>query len=264
MGTRRLSHNGSGAVQEKWWNLSAVLEVPTADGSAWLKAIPPFFADEGRVIDLLSGFSVPRLLGVTDRMSLMEPIPGEDQWQADDAAVEELITKLVEIQLWSIDRLDAFVQAGANDWRADALHAVMPEAGQWAFELDSLGLPTTLLHGDFHPGNARGAAGDLVLLDWTDAAIGCPLIDLPSFLAWLSPERAAATRELFARAWAHHISGVEFDRGFALAEAVRAAWDAVTYQTFLDGVEPAERIDHETDVQWALRRLEDAALRLRA
>ena len=268
------------AVQEKWWNLSAVLEIPTADGSVWLKAIPDFFADEGRVIESLASFRVPRVLALADRMMLMAPIPGEDQWEADDAAVEELVTLLVDIQLWSVDHLDEFFPLGARDRRHDHLakdlselmqrddvratlspeeayeiDALLPRVAEWAKELDGCGLPITLIHGDFHPGNARGVPGELVLLDWTDAAVGSPLLDLPPFLARLSPERAAATRELVARVWSRHVAGVDFDRAFVLAELLRGAADAITFQDFVDGIEPAERIDHEADVPAALRRV---------
>ena len=274
-------------VQEKWWNLSAVLEVPTADGSAWLKAIPTFFADEGRVIELLSPFRVPALLGVGDRMALMAPVPGEDQWDPDDAAVEELTTSLVEIQLWSADRLDDFLSVGGRDRRAvrltneflalvdrddvratltpeelDELDGLVASFGGWADELESCGLPVTLLHGDFHPGNSRGVPGELVILDWTDAAVGSPLLDLPTFFVRLPPERAAAARELVAQLWSRHVSGVDFERGFALAELMRGAMDALVYQEFLDGIEPSERIDHEADVPAGLRRVLEVARRL--
>ena len=257
-------------VQEKWWNLSAVLEIPTADGSAWLKAIPRFFADEGRVIELLSSFRVPRLLGVGERMSLLAPIAGEDQWEPDDAAIEELITSLVEIQLWSVDRLDDFVAIGARDRRAArlaedfAVFPDMPPIREWAEELEACGLPLTLLHGDFHPGNARGVHGELVILDWTDAAVGSPLLDLPTFFVRLSPERAALARSLAVELWSRHVSGVDFERAFALAEALRAAMDALVYQEFLDGIEPSEQMDHEADVPAALRRVLEGARRLRS
>ena len=258
------------AVQEKWWNLSAVLEVPASENSVWLKAIPAFFADEGRVITLLSGFRVPRLLAADDGMALMASIPGEDQWQADDAVVEELVETLVEIQLWSVDHVDEFLAAGARDRRADHLVADfaafsgMPSIAGWAQELESCGLPMTLLHGDFHPGNARGARGGLVILDWTDAAVGSPLLDLPPLFARLTPAGASAARELVARIWSRHFPGIDFDRAFALAEALRAAMDALTYRTFLDNIEPAERIDHAADVPAALRRLLEATRRLGA
>ena len=38
------------AVQVKTWNLSCLYRLPTADGTAWAKATPPFMADEAEVI----------------------------------------------------------------------------------------------------------------------------------------------------------------------------------------------------------------------
>ena len=59
-------------------------------------------------------------------------------------------------------------------------------------DLASCGLPDTLVHGDFHPGNTRGVPGrteTLVLLDWGDSGVGNPLLDLPPFLGVLAPEQ---------------------------------------------------------------------------
>lgn len=42
------------AVQVRTWNLSTVHRLPTANGPVWLKAIPPFFADEGAVIEMVA------------------------------------------------------------------------------------------------------------------------------------------------------------------------------------------------------------------
>lgn len=44
-------------------------------------------------------------------------------------------------------------------------------------DLESCGVPDTLVHGDFHPGNVRGAAGRHVILDWGDSAVGHPVND---------------------------------------------------------------------------------------
>jgi hypothetical protein len=40
--------------------------------------------------------------------------------------------------------------------------------------LDESGLPDTIVHGDFHPGNWRSGGGPPVILDWADAHIGRP------------------------------------------------------------------------------------------
>ena len=39
------------------------------------------------------------------------------------------------------------------------------------------GLPDTIVHGDFHPGNLRCDGAVLTLLDWGDAGVGHPLLD---------------------------------------------------------------------------------------
>lgn len=276
-------------VQEKWWNLSAVLEIPTADGPVWLKAIPSFFANECALIEHLgrAGKPVPKVVAHGRTFGLLADIPGEDRWEATDDDVAELVDKLVDIQLWSTERLPGFDDAGVRDRRAaqlaadfaalarrddvrasldfaelDRLDDSVALVGRWAHELDSCGLPTTLLHGDFHPGNSRGVPGQLVILDWTDAAIGSPLLDLPTLLVRLPSDRAALAKDRVVQAWSRHARAVDFDRAFALAEVVRAAADALTFREFLDGIEPSERIDHEADVPAALRRVLEGARRL--
>ena len=51
------------AEQMRTWNLSSVWRLPTTDGPAWLKVVPPFFAHEGAVLERLAGGPVPTLLG---------------------------------------------------------------------------------------------------------------------------------------------------------------------------------------------------------
>lgn len=278
-------------VQEKWWNLSAVLEIPTNAASLWLKAIPAFFASEAALVDCLRRAQkpVPNVVAHARTFGLYEHIEGADQWDPSDEVVGELIDKLVDIQLWSAPRLSVFEGARVHDRRAgrlaadfsalvkrtdvrstldpaeaEELDAAVALVVSWAYELETCGLPVTLLHGDFHPGNTRGVPGDLVILDWTDAAVGSPLLDIPTFLVRLPAERAAAAREGVAMAWSRHVRGIDFDRAFALAEPLRAAIDALVYQEFLDGIEPSERIDHEQDVPASLRRVIESARRLRS
>jgi hypothetical protein len=50
------------------------------------------------------------------------------------------------------------------------------------------GVPDTLVHGDFHPGNVAGRRPDsYVILDWGDSFVGHPLIDELAFVERLSP-----------------------------------------------------------------------------
>jgi hypothetical protein len=115
-------------------------------------------------------------------------------------------------------------------------------------EIESCGLPDTLVHGDFHQGNLRSAGRDhLVLLDWGDCGIGQPMLDQPAFLERLpEPDRQVA-REHWARRWREEVPGCEPDRAAVLLAPVGALRQALIYQVFLDGIEPDERIYHAPD-----------------
>jgi aminoglycoside phosphotransferase (APT) family kinase protein len=59
-----------------------------------------------------------------------------------------------------------------------------------------LGLPETLVHGDFHTDNVALAGDRAVIIDWSDAAIGSPAVDLVTWTAWTeSPSEAEAATD---------------------------------------------------------------------
>ena len=116
-----------------------------------------------------------------------------------------MVTLLVAMQASWVGRIGELQAMGLPDWRGPALTAAiagvldrsrgaLPAAdaallGRFVADLPrrfadvaSCGLPDTLVHGDFHPGNFRGTAGRLALLDWGDSGIGHPLLDQPAFL----------------------------------------------------------------------------------
>ena len=76
----RLAERGmamtSAPIQVRTWNLSSLWRLPCANGVAWLKVVPPFFAHEGALITHLAGDRVPTLLA-HDRAS--HPDAGRDR-----------------------------------------------------------------------------------------------------------------------------------------------------------------------------------------
>ena len=116
------------------------------------------------------------------------------------------------------------------------------------------GLPDTLVHGDFAPGNARGAGPDVTLLDWGDTGVGHPLLDQSAMLGRVP----AAWRDRIEAAWHAHwrvaIPGSDAARAARLLRPVAAARQVVAYQRFLDGIEPSERRYHAADPLAWLRR----------
>src|SRR3954449_1061895 len=201
--------------QIKTWNLSSVLRLRTADGDVWCKSVPPFLTDEGSIIALVGEDEpalVPPLLASDPehRTVLLGGVSGADDWNAPEDRLVTMVQTLVRLQARLADRIDDLFGAGLPDWRSrvlirlvetlvaradvrvqvtgaelaalDTLTETLP--ARFA-ELGACGIPGTLVHGDFHPGNWRSDGESLVLLDWGDVGVGHPMLDMSSFLAYV-------------------------------------------------------------------------------
>jgi hypothetical protein len=274
---RRLERVGP-PEQLRSWNLSSIWRLPLAGGAAWLKVVPPFFAHEGDILRRLQGGPVPRLLGHDGDRVLLADIPGADQYDAELPELLEIGSALVDMQAAWIGREDELLGIGLPDWRwrqlALAIEDVVarraanvPEEVRSAlgafvsglqarFEhIDACGLPTTFVHGDFHPGNVRGGEGMApTILDWGDCGVGNPLLDLSAFLGRVPQESAPVVRAHWAAEWRRHVPASDPLLAAQLIGPVAAARQAVMYQLFLDRLEPVERRYHDADVpEWLAR-----------
>lgn len=61
-----------------------------------------------------------------------------------------------------------------------------------AAQLSTAGLPTTLVHGDFHPGNWRSDGAGQQILDWGDAYVGHPAADIRRLVEWLPADHGVS------------------------------------------------------------------------
>lgn len=268
---RSLGRRRSGPGEQiKTWNLSSVWRLPTREGDTWLKAVPAFFAHEGAVIGAIGPPCAPVLLGTEPGLALLGDVAGEDRFDASLDLMLEMVALLVKLQAEWMGRLPELFSAGLPDWRphklGPALARLVARCGNQIglterraldrlisglpdrlAEIDACGLPPTLVHGDFHPGNFRGEAGSLVLMDWGDSFIGHPLFDMTAML-----ERAGhgkdRVRERWLQAWAEAVPGSEPARAAELLEPVAALRNAFVYQSFLDQIEASEHVYHATDV----------------
>lgn len=264
-------------VQVRSWNLSSIWRLPTSEGTVWLKSIPPFFAHEGRILAELQGQPVPQLIAADDQRLLLRNLGGIDLHDPVLGQRLEMIALLVRIQSKHEKDVQRLLQLGLPDWRSAALSSAIEDVvdrtnpflspdhrtllAKFAcslerrfLDLEGSGIGDSLVHGDFHPGNFRGARDDLWLLDWGDSGIGHPLLDQPAFL-----ERAPASshghlkarwNEEIRLAWPHS----DPDRAASLLEPIAAARQAVIYRKFLDNIEPSEQIYHAKDpLRWLMR-----------
>jgi aminoglycoside phosphotransferase (APT) family kinase protein len=181
-----------------------------------------------------------------------------------------MVTLLVELQSSWSGRLDQLRTIGLPDWSGlgliNAIDDVVERVGEVLSRnelaqlrhfvssldkrfaaLEACGLPDTLVHGDFHPGNFRGTERTLTLLDWGDSCIGHPMLDQPAFLEPVPFEYAEMIKEHWARAWLKRLPGCQPARAASLIAPIAAARQAVVYQRFLDNIEPSEQAYHRHD-----------------
>jgi hypothetical protein len=265
------------AQQVRTWNLSSLWRLPVAGQTAWLKGVPPFFGHEGRILQRLQGEPVPTLISHDGQRLLMAEIAGNDLYGAHLPQLLEMVRLLVALQWQWLDRTDELLALGLPDWRAPSLaHAIAglvervgPELGtddratldgfvtgleQRLNEVGTCGLPDTLVHGDFHPGNVRGDDTALVLLDWGDCGVGHPLLDQPAFLDRVPADAVETVRRHWHKEWSRALPGSDPARASLLLRPVAAARQALVYQNFLDNIEPSERPYHAADpADWLQR-----------
>ncbi len=270
--------------QVKSWNLSSVLRLPTAVGDVWCKSVPPFLGHEGAIIAMVAAQEpelVPRLLGHDPPTTtvLLDDVAGEDQWDAPEPLLVRMVRALVRLQASWAERVDVLLDAGLPDWRADSLpglahalaerasvreqlssdelerlDAIVDDLPRRLGDLKACGLPETLVHGDFHPGNWRSDGHRLVLMDWGDTGIGHPMLDLDAFIERVPADVRRRVLDAWFDAWREQRPGADPARAAELIGPAAALRAAVIYQRFLDGIEPSEWRYHEADVPAWLRR----------
>jgi hypothetical protein len=264
-------------TQVRTWNLSSLWRMPFDGGVAWLKAVPPFFAHEARLLVAMAGAPVPGVLGHEEGRMLLAEVPGKDLHGAEPPWLEDMVDLLVGLQQAWMPRANELLALGLPDWRAQPLIAAVTDvvdrtrselalADRSALDtfvrelparLDAVadcGLPDSLVHGDFHPGNFRGDGRKLTLLDWGDSGVGNPLLDQPAFLSAIAQGHTDAVEKHWPRRWREAVPGCDPDRAAALLAPVAAARQAVIYAKFLDNIEPSEHPYHRADpARWLHR-----------
>jgi len=276
---RRLGRGAPTAVaQRKTWNLSAIWRLDCPTGPVWLKQVPRFFVQEAAVLAWVNEFSpgaAPELIATDGAgRSLLGHVGGEDRHDAPAADRHAMAELLHGIQLRSLGAVDDLVARGVPDLRGDlmvdkvrtvverhgagiaGLSELVDELPDRLAALRSCGLPDSLVHGDFHPGNVRDG-GDTgagpVILDWGDAVIGNPGGDILGLTAGLSPADAAPLLRSWALRWAQAVPACDPAAALTLLPPIQALLGAVVYANFLAHIEPSEHPYHAADVPACLR-----------
>jgi hypothetical protein len=288
----------TGPVQEiKRWTLSAVLACPTTDGTVFYKESHPSLWQEGPVLAALSESPsglVPAVVSPAppDQGWCTREVRMHPGTQQPPAARGRALAALAVAQQDWLGRTAELAATGCWDRRSEVLAGLVPtvlrddilgpesrlpeplSAAEHARLADACArLPElcaalaaappgeTLVHGDLHPGNWGVARDDgrTVLLDWAEASVGHPFLDIAAALRSASDPRARtrAQDQCFA-AWAPLMSLQECLAVWRFAEPVAVFNQIVTYVRLLDEAEPHERAGWGPRLLWWARHLPDA------
>ncbi|MGW7680423.1 phosphotransferase [Kribbella sp. NPDC054772] len=256
------------ATQVKTWNLSCLIRFP----GAWAKATSTFCSLDADIIENVQRYDetlAPTVLATSreNGWSLLAHATGTDCWDPDLPTIERVVSRWVAVQAALaaapdrptaprdlVEELTALIpQAALSDDEVNGLRRLTARLPAIVGELDSAGLPTTLVHGDFHPGNWRSDGTQEVIVDWADTVIGHPGLDIKRLRDFLPPEKRDHAAQVWSAAWRGEVPGCDPLRVLPAMSLLGPLTYALTYQRFLDNIEPSERIYHQDDPGLCLR-----------
>ena len=253
------------------WSLSAMMRVPTQAGDAWFKAVFPHFHHEPGVTALLGSWLpdlVPPVIASDpdEGWLLLEAAGAPVARDADgDAAILGAVDRLAAAQQLTrghlselsvlgcprrpLSGLAAALADALSEWEVLGGLAMPPRRAErvvdWVREraawLDGLAMGEVLVHGDFHPGNLLVGHDGTTIIDWSDASIAHPAVEIGAWFGEVRAELRPRGWEAWLAALARFGSVDELRGEEDAAYAVACAYQVVSYAGILRGVEPANR-----------------------
>lgn len=287
-------------AQEKLWSMSCVLRVDTDRDAYYLKSVLPHLALEPDVIAYLAARWPGSLPDIADRSRADDwwLSPDFGGVPAQDLPAPErkgCLSTLAGMQRALVDRTQDLTGLGCPTWGPADLARRVPELlgrrdvwgtpdhplggfrtldadetrrwlalGGWLQDrcaaLDALGIPLSLVHGDFHGGNAvRTASGQFLLYDWSFASVSHPFFDLASWLHGATDEEAAAAVEEYLQCWGDVFGPDELTAAWRTAKPVSALMEILKFLDLWDTVGPDYGFNWSPMVYGWARRLMRAA-----
>jgi hypothetical protein len=261
-------------VQHRHWGISAVMRVETGGDRFWFKAVFEHFRPEPSLTVFIAGLAPGSTAGVvgwdgSQGWMLLEDVAGDSD-VPDEHAHLVAFEHLAQLQATARDHQHDLLAAGCarrplSDLPGDLANVLDdPVLRKWlpvesvraativdwildaVSQVEQLGIPDVLVHGDFHPGNVRLAGDRMVIFDWSDAAIAKPFIDVMTWATWLPHEPGArdALWQSFADVWAEVLPRASWLELRPALEGIAGAYHVVSYAGIVRNLDQLRRAEH--------------------
>lgn len=224
------------------WPLSAVYRFDTDDGPVYLKAVFSLFAPEPSVAEALAREhpgDVPEVVATDVERSwiLMRELDGKSA--RGEQALEGMRTTARIQRAWE-QRESELGSLGCRRRELQELATEVPAFAPLCDRLAAYGIPDTIVHGDLHHGNMLVVGDRTAVIDWSDAAIGHPFLDLAPIL-WIGEKHRDALSAAYVEAWSDFGSREDLVTAAAIGEVLGCVYQAISYRAINDAFEPADR-----------------------
>lgn len=262
-------------TQMRTWQRSSMFKaVPNYGDTIYFKAVPPVFAHEVPLTAWLSNQFpdyFPHVVALdTERHWLLlrdhgkrslEAVQDIGMWETALRVLARLQIRLSETpdELRALgipsqtldetaDYLDVLLadetalRAGGflDDAAIARLRQQQPQLKAMCAELAACGIPYSLEHGDFYPGQVIVQGDRLVFIDWSDATLTHPFfsyvaleIFVENEMPQITPEMRARLQAAYLEPWAEFVDQDTLSRTLALARPLAALHTAVRYHRLI-------------------------------
>ena len=238
----------------------------------WYKELPPLFASEGRLTALVHGrcpVHVPHVCGFGEDWLVMEHVSAMSLRPPDAGAGVAVMARLhIQSTDWPNDdlatlpdrRLDKVMERVRAVLNADGLLSPTARArmmGEYdrlerlCRDVEASPWPDTIVHGDLNADNMIHTAQGWVILDWSDAALSCPLVDV-GYAAMMAPDGTGErVIDEFMETWGEVLPLNALAFGRKAARALAALYQVDTDWRLMEGL---EGLDGRKDMEMWLDR----------
>ena len=251
------------------WPLSAMYAFDSALGLLYFKACFVLWPQEPAATALLAREHpqrIPEIVAINDEHSwlLMTELEGVDVADAGAECFAEELRVMASLQRDWAGKTAELASARIPYRPLEQLGREAPDLGHLCAQLEAFGIPETLTQGDLHQWNAKVVADRVVILDWSDAAIAHPFLDLGAMLFYcgesLQPREALI--DAYIDCWRDFGPDAQLREAAAIAEALGCVYQAISFRAINTAFEPADRWLFAGEVDRWMNRARDLAASL--